>query len=205
MSWKPSTESGNHKHHKKPETTFDSHSGNLKLPHKTVVKDTKPNNSIKKNIILIGDSMLNGLHEKGFKNHKVTIKAHSGATTDDIYHHIKPEINKKPDVIIIHSGTNDLPSDMKSIDNLKKIHDYLNAHSPTTKLVISAITTRKDLPGMENKVKLMNDRIKKFATNNTIALINHNNIDDSCLSTKKLHLNKKGNSYLANNFIKYLD
>ena len=72
MSWKPSTESGNHKHHKKPETTFDSHSGNLKLPHKTVVKDTKPNNSIKKNIILIGDSMLNGLHEKGFKNHKVT-------------------------------------------------------------------------------------------------------------------------------------
>ena len=99
--------------------------------------------------------------------------------------HIKPEINKKPDVIIIHSGTNDLPSDMKSIDNLKKIHDYLNAHSPTTKLVISAITTRKDLPGMENKVKLMNDRIKKFATNNTIALINHNNIDDSCLSHKE--------------------
>ena len=91
------------------------------------------------------------------------------------------------------------------MDNLKKISDYLNVNSPSTKLVISAITTRKDKCELENKVKVMNERLVKFASTNKIYFVHHDNIDDACLSKKKLHLNKKGNSYLANNFINYLD
>ena len=74
-------------------------------------------------VVLIGDSMLNGLDEKGFINHKVNIKAHSGATSDDITHYIKPIINKSPDVIILHCGTNDIVGwrlGYISVDNSKR-------------------------------------------------------------------------------------
>lgn len=173
------------------------------VKNKLNIYDRKITND-QKNVI-IGDSMLIGLVEKGFKENKVSIKAHSGASTDDIYHYIKPEINKSPDVIIIHGGTNDLSKNIKTVDNFKMIHDYLKVHSPSTRLAISALTTRKDIQGFDNKVTESNSRLKKFCVKNDIDFISNNNIDDSCLSTKKLHLNKKGNSYLANNFINYLN
>ena len=34
--------------------------------------------------------------------------------------------------------------------------------------------------------------------------INNSNIDASCLNKSKLHFNRKGTSYLANNFIKHI-
>ena len=145
-----------------------------------------------KKVVIIGDSMLNGLVEKGFKDNNVSIKAHSGASTEDIFHHIKPEINKSPDLIIIHGGTNDLSKNIKTIDNYKMMHDYVKLHSPSTKVAISALTTRKDKHGMDKKVKESNSRLKRFAVKNDIDYISNDNIDDSCLSPKKLHLNKKG-------------
>ena len=58
---------------------------------------------------------------------------------------------------------------------------------------------------MENQVDVMNNRIKNFTSNNKIDLISNGNVDDSCLSKRKLHLNKKGKSVLANNYIRYLN
>ena len=157
------------------------------------------------NIVIIGDSLLNGIKANGFKKQNVTIKAHSGATSEDIIHYIKPVINKKPDKVIIHCGTNDIPKDIKTIDNLKKIDDYIKVNSPNTKLVLSAIITRQDNREYGIKVGTMNERLKKFTNKNNIDLICHTNIDESLLNPKKLHLNKKGYSYLANDFINYLD
>ena len=171
---------------------------------------TKSKNSVstkksqKSNVVIIGDSMINGLHAKGFKNNNVSIKAHPGATTEDLIHYIKPIINKKPEKVIIHCGTNDIPKDIKTIDNFKQIDDYTKVNSPETTLVLSTIITRKDVQTYDVKVDTMNERIKKFANKNNISLINHSNIDESLLNSKKLHLNKKGYSYLANNIISHL-
>ena len=167
-------------------------------------KSAVSQNQKNENIVIIGDSMLNGLHAKGFKDHKVTIKAHPGATTDDIIHYIKPVLNKKPHKVIVHCGTNDIPKDIRSIDNFKQIDDYIKVNSPDTKLVLSTIITRKDKSHYDQKVDTMNERLKRFTNNNNIDLIDHANIGESLLNPKKLHLNKKGYSYLANNFISYL-
>ena len=35
--------------------------------------------------------------------------------------HLKPEIRKTPDVVIIHAGTNDLTSNTKSLENYKSM------------------------------------------------------------------------------------
>ena len=39
---------------------------------------------------------------------------------------------------------------------------------------------------------------------NGITLIDHNNIKDDCLATKRLHLSRRGDSFSANNFLKFL-
>ena len=158
----------------------------------------------KKKVFVVGDSLLNGINEKGFKDQNVYIKAHSGATSSDITHYIKPIIHKKPDIIIVHCGTNDIPKDIKTVDNLKMMDDYIKSNSPDTKLVISSLIARKDKPSYQKQVVTMNERLKKFTGKNNIDFIENTNINDSCLSRSKLHLNKKGNSCFANNLINYL-
>ena len=58
-------------------------------------------------MIILGDSMLR--HEKpdtlSKSGNKVSVKFYPGATTEDITDHLWPAMRKKPDVIIIHTGT----------------------------------------------------------------------------------------------------
>ena len=39
---------------------------------------------------------------------RVVVKSFAGATTSDMSHYVKPTLNKKPDQIILHAGTNDI-------------------------------------------------------------------------------------------------
>ena len=162
----------------------------------------------KKDVIIIGDSMLNGINEEGLSDdrHKVKVKNHSGATTENIRDFIKPEVRKKPDIIIVHVGTNDITNNTKSFENYKKITDAIKGchQIRVTKLRISNVIIRKDKPDIEKKVIEFNSRLSKFCSKNKIDIIENENLDESCLSLKKLHLKKKGNSYLANNFLDFL-
>ena len=169
-------------------------------------KDKKSDMSKKqKKIFIVGDSLLNGISEKGFKKSNVSVKPHPGATSNDLTHYIKPIVHKKPDTIIVHCGTNDISNNIKTIDHLKMIDDYIKSNSPDTKLVISSLIIRKDKVSYEKNVSLMNERLEKFTTKNNIDFINNHNVNESCLSRSKLHLNRKGNSVLANNFITYVN
>ena len=153
--------------------------------------------------LIIGDSMLNGINEKGIKSdYDVKIRAYAGASSEDLFDFIKPEIRKHPERIVIHAGTNDLQHNIKTVDNIKKILDYAKSNSPDTEFSVSAITIRKDDVDLERKVCEMNGRLKKFAERNNVIFLDHANIDESCLSHGKLHLNKKGKSLMANNFMK---
>ena len=63
---------------------------------------------------------------------------------------------------------------------------------------------RKDKPDIEKKVTEFNSKLSKFCSKNKIDIIENENVDGSCLSFKELNLNRKGNSYLANNFLDFL-
>ena len=58
---------------------------------------------------------------------------------------------------------------------------------------------------LTKKVETFNIKLSKFFKKNKIDIIDNKNLGDSCLNYKQLHLNRKGNSYLANNFLDYLD
>ena len=160
----------------------------------------------KKNIIIVGDSIINNIDTKGLgRNHNIKVHSYGGATTRDMVDHIKPSLRSKPDVIIIHAGTNDLTKEEKTIINLQNIVDDVKSSSPKTEVVISLATTRSDRNGMELKVKNLNEKLEKFANNNKIQIIDNRNIGASSLSIKKLHLSTKGDAQLAKNFISFVN
>ena len=50
----------------------------------------------------------------------------------------------------------------------------------------------------------LNKRLQNSATIKKIDVIQNENLREENLSRKKLHLNKQGNSLLANNFVKFI-
>ena len=76
---------------------------------------------------------------------------HLGATAEEICDHLKPEIRKKPDVVIIHAGTNDLTNNSKSLENYKRMTDSVRSKLPNCKLAISNVLTRKDKNDIDKK------------------------------------------------------
>ena len=47
----------------------------------------------------------------------VKVKSHPGATTDDFADYIRPTVRKKTNLIIIHSGTNDIRNNVNTKSN----------------------------------------------------------------------------------------
>ena len=61
----------------------------------------------KRKIIIVGDSLLNGIHEKGLsKNHSVKVNNVPGGTSDAILDKLEDFLSYKPDGLIVHAGTN---------------------------------------------------------------------------------------------------
>ena len=104
---------------------------------------------------------------------------------------IKPELHKKAGYIIIHVRTNDPTNKTKSFENYKNLTDTINPNLPNFKYAILKVIIRKYKPGIGKRVIYFNNRLSKFCSKNKIDIIENKNLDESCLSFKKLHLDKK--------------
>ena len=63
---------------------------------------------------MIGDSMVKLVKSENLsdENYIANIRANPGCTTEDIADYIKPIIRGKPDITLVHTGTNDLINDL---------------------------------------------------------------------------------------------
>ena len=87
---------------------------------------------------------------------------------------------------------------------LSKDNQYHQIKVTKVEIRNSKVIMRKDKPDIEKKVTEFNSKLSKSCSKNKIDIIENENVDGSCLSFKKLHLNKKGHFYLANNFLDFL-
>ena len=62
----------------------------------------------------------------------------------------------------------------------------------------------KDKKDISKKVGETNQRLKNYCKQKNIDFVDNSNIIEEHLDSKKLHVNKKGNSSLAKNIWKYL-
>ena len=163
--------------------------------------DNEINSEHKRKVVITGDSLLNGLHEKGLsRNHRVKVNNFPGGTSQTILENIDEIIKNKPDCLIIHAGTNGI----NLFNQAKKIIKEVKKVSHNTKIAFSSIVTRKDRKNIDKKVLEVNSHLKNYCSQKNIDFIDNNNIKEEHLGVKKLHLNKRGNSVLASNILKYL-
>ena len=154
----------------------------------------------KKRVVITGDSMLNGIHEKGMSNnYRVKVNNFPGGTSTTILENIDQSVKSKPGCLIVHAGTNDLAN-----GTMKKIVKQVKKVSQNTKIVFSSIIIRKDRKNIDKRVSQVNSYFKNHCNQMNIDFIDNGNLKEKHLGQKKLHLNKKGNSILANDFLKSL-
>ena len=75
----------------------------------------------KRKIIIVGDSLLNGIHEKVLsKNHSVKGNNIPVGTSDAILDKLDDFLRNKPDGLIVHAGMNDISKRKNLLNNVKK-------------------------------------------------------------------------------------
>ena len=78
------------------------------------------------------------------RNHTLKIRPHPGATTVDMIDYIKPELCHKPDIIILHCGTNDITNDVNTVKKMKKLVKEIEENDGSTDIVIMGLIKRID-------------------------------------------------------------
>ena len=159
--------------------------------------------------VIIGDSIIKGLRNDLLSRatkRRVTVRSFPGASSSDMKHYLQPSLQLKPSEIILHAGTNDLrdSSSRAVAEKLVDLGNLISSSSPSTKVTISALTQRFDDESLGKKVTECNKIIKSFCNQNGWVLVQHPNIDLSCVNSQKLHLNRKGIAILASNFVNHL-
>ena len=156
--------------------------------------------------IVVGDSIIKNLQGRKLAKalgHRVVVKAFPGATIHDMKSHIIPTVERCPDQICLHIGTNDLKSKEPNVvadaivDLAREIENSCDAE-----IVLSEIATRNNAHG--DAVKTVNRRLKQFSRQNGWKLISHANITQNGLNKGGLHLNREGNDSLHGNFVTFL-
>ena len=142
--------------------------------------------------------MLSNINNRGIsKTKKVDVLNFPGATSTDILTKIDDVLDKKPESIIIHAGTNDLTNGVNLLSNVKRIVSKTSRTSPNTSLSFSNIIFPKYRRNIEKTCADTNSLLKNFCKQKNIELLSNDNSKEEHLGIKKLHLNRKGNSIFA--------
>ena len=115
----------------------------------------------------------------------------------------QPTIEKRPDRVCLHIGTNDLKSNDPDVvaDNIRKLVQRVE-DSCGAEISVSELTTRNDT--FKDAAKQVNKQLADHCKQNDWNLIRHQNISVKSLSRGGLHLTKSGNELLYKNFVKHL-
>ncbi len=164
----------------------------------------------------MGDSLvknINGweLKEKcGNQGMNIFVKNFNGATTRDMHSYAQPSIERKPNLILLHSGTNDLSlkidgKEKTEVQIAEEIIDLAKSISDKgIEVVISGLITRGDR--YESKRKRVNFVLQDLCSQNDFAFLEHNNIHaNQHLNRSLIHLNRHGDNILSNNLLRALN
>ena len=170
-------------------------------PKKGAKSRTQP-----ESVLIIGDSLIKNIDSQKLTKKTVDKRMYSGKTSDQICHEVDSiHIDVEPSHVIIHSGTNNLPSDSvdSCVSKTENLALKIRNKFQTSKIGISSLTHREDI-SVSTKLSEVNGKLKEMCTRNGFHFIDNSHIDGSCLNGSKLHLNSKGSAYLATSFIKFL-
>ena len=135
----------------------------------------------------------------------VKIRPRHGASTEDLIDDIKPAIRKNPDIVVVHTGTNDLQNNCNIVKKPKKVVSAVKevGKDNSVKSAFSSIINCED-DDFKDKINDVNNKLKNCCNSAGMVFIDNANIDGSCLNRGKLHLNRKGTAALAKNLCRFV-
>jgi predicted nucleic acid-binding Zn-ribbon protein len=177
------------------------------LPQKPTSPKPRTQYTTGNTIAILGDSMIKMIKPARLQrstDRKIIVKTFPGAAVKDMNHYLKPTLEKNPEMIVLHVGTNDIPKKNPSdivneIESLGKII----VENGSTKVAISEIIQREDQV-LNTKVKETNTLLYQLCSKYKWPIIHHTNINTSNLNQSGLHLNPAGTKLLAKNYIVFL-
>ena len=168
----------------------------------------------KRSAVILGDSLVKNIHawelkKKIGENNNIHVKCFNGANIKDMHSYAKPTIERKPNLIILHIGTNDLAqrrneAEKSAVQIAHEIIELANEMRVNdTEVVISGLVPRGD--DFETKRKRVNLILADLCSENDYAFIEHTNTDASKhLNQSLIHLNRTGANLFENNLIRAL-
>ena len=156
----------------------------------TTTNKSNPKSVPKKNsVIIVGNSMIKHLAgpEISKENH-IKIKTNPGSTTEDIIDYIKPSIRKKPDFLLVNSGTNNLTNGINTMTKIRKVVATVEEmdNERKIKLGFSSIICREDVDKTD-EIIAVNDRLQKYCLSKGLLFDDSSNIDASYLNNILFH------------------
>ena len=175
-------------------------------------------NNKKYKLSLVGDSNIHGITIRDFAktiNHTAYVDkfAYSGATTTHLKTYIEVALQKKPDGIIIHGGTNDIlgknaTSQTEDQIACNLIEVGVKARSSNVKdIFISSIVPTKDHRANQ-KANLINKCLKEHCMAYNFVYVDNSNITEEDLreiESDRVHLSTAGRDELMKNFGYYFN
>ena len=127
----------------------------------------------------------------------------SGDSTEDLVDYVKQIARKKPKMLVIHTGTDDLPDDMNTIEKVKKVVQSIREIDVNQEIQVafSGSFNRED-NNFAEKIEERNTKLEGYCKSKGFAFINNSKLDSSSLNRGRLRLNRKGNGLLCKNFAK---
>ena len=159
-----------------------------------------------KPIVLIGDLVIQLIDPKKLSQRRVHKFSYPGKTTGEIAEVVDSiAVASDPSHAIIYTGTNNLPSE-SAISCVTEIKNHASKEKnkvPNSSVGIPGIAYREDTKVDSKRVKV-SEMVQLMAKDNNIVYIDKPVIYASVLNCSRLHLNAKGSSLLAVQFIKFL-
>ena len=132
-----------------------------------------------------------------YRKLNVKVRPFPGAKKEDIFHCLVPLLEKMPDYVILHVGTNDAMDYEASaiVKKILQVKEFIKLRVPNCKVIISRPIKRHD---NDNASCVIEELIPKFQKQ-TIDMIGNENIEKKQLGKRGFHLNGLGLKKIAQN------
>ena len=191
-----------------PPATLEQHDSPNIAPD-TPQSTPAENSAHAKPTLIIGDSMIRDISERGLDNTRV--KCIRGGRVANIREELS---NLGPDQfgsVLLHVGTNDCSSDAKLKEGIRHYREMIGeiqSNAPSTKVLVSTICPRKDNINNNNRVQNFNVELRNIAREKKCSLVDNDgcfflqnkDIDSASFNGQGLHLSKAGTRKLIMNF-----
>ena len=162
--------------------------------------NTKYKKIKKKTVLVVGDSMVNGIEESQLsKMHHIRVQPIPGGKIEDIQQNLKDLLHEDLETVIIHAGTNNATTDTPQmiVDKLITLKQNIEGSLPKYRVIISNLIVRTDNTKANSTIRKTNRLIKELQ----IQTVDNSNISEKHLGKRGLHLNQVGNTVFVSNLL----